>query len=557
MQVSNNGVTHRPKAINQRLAPPPGVDAPSISETVVPGQLSEIPGLISPTRFARVSLPTPPSMPATQFKVGSEPAGSEIREHLLEALTSKGVPIPNDTYIVVVGAESDNVLNRTPGRSLARLAERGQLDPALGHHVILADRAPISNQDYLQKFRQGDPGHSLPVTPEGLEKFAKITGLDGAEAAVQVVDASKPADFTRLKGLLANAQNILFFVSLPPFLAGSVLTNISQAGIGREPGQKLTIIQEKPFGTDLKSAHELAALIDSKFKPGEVLNIDHFNGYPGTLNALLHRLEPEMDAVLNKDYVDDIHVILQETVKSNDRKAFIGMGIVKDMQGHALQTASTILSDYPIGEHLTGQDVSKAKDDFISRLEVSPEGIRRGQFVGFSDPALGYPADLKGPSDAETLETSKFQIHSDKWEGVPGHFTLLKGSDTTKFGVDLHLKKLTPALAEKLGLAADTPGTLTFQIHPGDSVHFTTDSGQKVQMPFFQEVGSDPPYIPFFVSAANGNTADFVSTAAAVKGWDSIETTRGNWGPESEMIHYQPGASLEEVNRLASQPPQP
>ncbi len=554
MEINSQFVS--PSRLQTRKAVPPQGHSLEPKESLGSGVSGEAPGLMKPQRFDSAPPAVQPgSIPSAQVTVGNSPAGHEIREQLLEALTSKGVPIPKDTTIVVMGAQSDNVVNRTPGRSLARLAETGQLDPAQGHRVILADRVSCSNQEWLTKFEKGDPGQSRPVTPEAVQKFAHLAHLDGAAPGdgIQAVDASNAADFGKLKGLLANAKNVIFFVSLPPFLAAPVLSNISQMGIGREPGQKLTIIQEKPFGQDAKSAHELAALIDSKFKPGEVLNIDHFNGYPGTLNALLHRLDPAMDGALNKDYVDDIHVILQESVKSNDRKAFIGMGIVKDMQGHALQTAATILSDYPMNQHLSGQDVSQAKDDFIARLEVSPEGVRRGQFEGFSDPATGYPADLKEPSNAETLETSKFKINSDRWQGVPGHFTLLKGSDNTKFGVDLHMKKLTPALASQLGLPEDTKGTLTFQIHPGDSVHFTTDAGQKVQLPFYEEAGSDLPYVPFFVSAANGNTADFVSTAAAVKTWDSIETTRNNWGPDDKMIHYPIGASLEEVNRRAAE----
>ncbi|CAN0511794.1 unnamed protein product, partial [Phaeothamnion confervicola] len=155
------------------------------------------------------------------------------------------------------------------------------------------------------------------------------------------------------------------------------------------------------------------------------------------------------------------------------------------------------------------------------------------------------PADAPA-SDADTLEKSSFTIKNDRWAGVPAHTTLLKGSNATKFGVDLHLKSLTPEMAGKLGVAADTKGTLTFEIHPHDTVSFTPDGGEKITLPFHDEVGTNPPYVPFFVSAANNNPAPFVSSAAAVAGWDSV-TDIAKDSATKPSLKYPVGASLADI----------
>ncbi|MBN3585881.1 glucose-6-phosphate dehydrogenase, partial [Algoriphagus aestuarii] len=68
--------------------------------------------------------------------------------------------------------------------------------------------------------------------------------------------------------------NYAFYLSLPPKLFPTVLTQLKRSGLAESSGDSWRrVVIEKPFGHDLASAQELNALVDDVFPPHSVFRI--------------------------------------------------------------------------------------------------------------------------------------------------------------------------------------------------------------------------------------------------------------------------------------------
>src|SRR4029078_1288387 len=68
-------------------------------------------------------------------------------------------------------------------------------------------------------------------------------------------DSNDPAPYERVGAAIKDAERPVFYLEIPPFLFGRVVQGLSEAGVT----STATVVVEKPFGHDQKSASELAA----------------------------------------------------------------------------------------------------------------------------------------------------------------------------------------------------------------------------------------------------------------------------------------------------------
>ncbi len=106
------------------------------------------------------------------------------------------------------------------------------------------------------------------------EFYSQVTYFEGGY--------DDPDAFLRLDVFLTDFEggrpgNRLFFLSIPPFVFGSVCQCISQYARGKLGGFTHLVI-EKPFGRDSSSFEELNQFTSSLFKESELFRIDHYLG---------------------------------------------------------------------------------------------------------------------------------------------------------------------------------------------------------------------------------------------------------------------------------------
>src|ERR1043166_10073689 len=94
-----------------------------------------------------------------------------------------------------------------------------------------------------------------PIDEKVFERFAnRLSYVEG--------DFSDSATYGRVADAIDHAESPVFYLEIPPFLFGTVVKGLSEAGVT----ENARVVVEKPFGHDLESARAL---------PGELhQNID-------------------------------------------------------------------------------------------------------------------------------------------------------------------------------------------------------------------------------------------------------------------------------------------
>src|SRR5215208_4021515 len=151
-------------------------------------------------------------------------------------------------------------------RSLYRLERRGLLScPVVG--VAVDD---WTTDELRQHARKAIEDTGEPVDEQVFERFAgRLSYLSG--------DFGDPATFQRVAQAIGQAQSPVFYLEIPPFLFGTVVKGLAEAGLTK--GARVVV--EKPFGHDLDSARALNREVHASIDESQLYRIDHFLGKMG------------------------------------------------------------------------------------------------------------------------------------------------------------------------------------------------------------------------------------------------------------------------------------
>src|SRR5437764_3532465 len=159
--------------------------------------------------------------------------------------------------------------------SLYRLERRGLIDcPIVG---VAVDDWTVDQ--LKERARDSIEGAGEQLDPKVFERFAdRLSYVAG--------DFSDAATYERLAEAIDGAQSPVFYLEVPPFLFGTVVKGLSEAGLTKNA----RIVVEKPFGHDRASAGELPAEPPPSIAESPLSRIDPFAGKMGTDAVLYRRL---------------------------------------------------------------------------------------------------------------------------------------------------------------------------------------------------------------------------------------------------------------------------
>ena len=197
--------------------------------------------------------------------------------------------------------------------------------------------------------------------------------------------------------------NRLYFLSIPPFIFGTVCQMISDKARAAEGGFTHLII-EKPFGKDSASFEELNACTSSLFEESQLYRIDHYLGKEVVLNLATLRFANQIfEPIWNKDHIESVEITcapnliasrhfrlpqastaagnrFKEDLGTGGRGGYFdGFGIIRDiMQNHLLQVFMFIAIEPPADMTATG--LTAAKVELLKAVETL--GLEAGVFLG-------------------------------------------------------------------------------------------------------------------------------------------------------------------------------
>ncbi|MBD8703490.1 glucose-6-phosphate dehydrogenase [Frigoribacterium sp. CFBP9039] len=308
------------------------------------------------------------------------------------------------------------------------LANRGLLPP--GFALVGFARREWEGQDFEQVVYEAVKEHARTPFDEDVwrqlkEGFRFVQGVfDDADAFTRLKDTIEELD--RERGTMGNHA---FYLSIPPKAFPIVTEQLRNSGLAEErDGAWRRVVIEKPFGSDLKTARELNAVVETVFEPDSVFRIDHYLGKETVQNLLTLRFANQMyEPLWNSNYVDHVQITMAEDIGVGGRAGYYdGIGAARDViQNHLLQLLALTAMEEPVS--FTAKDLRAEKEKVLSAVRLPEDlatGTARGQYSGGwqgGEKVLGFLDEegMNPESVTETFAAIKLEIATRRWAGVP------------------------------------------------------------------------------------------------------------------------------------------
>ena len=401
------------------------------------------------------------------------------------------------------------------------------------------------------------------ITQSGAYTDLEIIGVSRREVDIQMLmrdprlaertrvvsmDLTKSEDYERLKSeiRLGEDDQLLIYLSVPPAASGQIVQLLGQAGLNDD---RVKLMLEKPFGTDLESARAMAERIGEWYDDEQVYRIDHYLAKEMAQNIVAFRAHNALFAhVWDNESIEKIEIHAYESIDIEGRAQFYEQtGALRDIvQGHLMQLLSLVIMDIPGDMHWS--QVATHRLDALSRLvPVDTSKTIRAQYAGYQD-------EVENPgSTTETFVSVQLESSAPKWRGVPIYLSTGKALDQKLTEIKVHFKKFHDAQTN----------CLVFRIQPEEGIEIALNTlkpdyeyeYEETRLSFNYPAGTVLPeaYEQVIVDAIRGHKHIFTSSAEVIRSWEVLQPLVSDWAMQDSCeITYEKGSSAEQILERAS-----
>lgn len=359
--------------------------------------------------------------------------------------------------------------------------------------------------------------------------------------------------------------NVMFYLAVAPQLVPDIAHKLGKLNICSDT--KCTrIVVEKPFGHDLKSAHELNALLTEMFAEDQIYRIDHYLGKETVQNILALRFANALfEPIWNRNYIDHVQITVAETVGVEGRGGYYEQsGALRDMvQNHILQLLCMVGMEAPVS--FDANEIRNKKVDVLNALrkftkEEAHAFAVRGQYSeGWmkGEKVKGYREEEKVAADSpvETYAAVKFYIDNWRWQDVPIYVRTGKYLHQKTSIITLQFKQaphyafppeaaetwrpnrltisIQPEMDIRLRFQAKRPGQ-SMTLNPVDMIFSYNDAYEDGQQP--------EAYETLLLDVMEGNATQFMRSDQVEAAWKVVMPIIEAWEarPPVDFPNYAP-----------------
>lgn len=445
----------------------------------------------------------------------------------------------DSTTLIIFGASGD-LTRRKLVPALYNAAHKGRL-PA-GFRLVGMARSVLPTLEFRADMRQGTLGTEAAAEAEWTAFAEKIQTVRG--------DPTSADDLAQLNRLLTELEvesggraNRLYYLATPPHVYPDVIAGLGSLGMTRQSAGWRRLVVEKPFGSDLPSAHALNQAIHQALDESQVYRIDHYLGKETVQNVLVFRFANSIfEPLWNRRYIDHVQITVSETVGVEHRGDFYDrVGVLRDMfQNHLMQVLSMVAMEPP-----SSFDADALRDERSKVLRavrpilaqsVMTETVR-AQYQGY----LQEPG-VAPDSTTPTYAALRLYIDNWRWQGVPFYLRSGKALPAKTTGVLIQFKSVPHVMFPLPPGQSIRPNALELCLQPDEGMHLvfevkvpdTMSEMRSVDMDFHYADAFGPDAIPdayerLLLDALAGDASLFTRADTIELAWQLIDPIQRAW----------------------------
>ncbi|MDX9691673.1 MAG: glucose-6-phosphate dehydrogenase [Acholeplasmataceae bacterium] len=308
-----------------------------------------------------------------------------------------------DLIITIFGSTGD-LTSRKLLPALSKLYVKEQIPKET--LIICLGRRELDTKTYLETM---NASAAQPLNLDVLEKIVtyqhiEITDIDDYKNLVSLIH-SKRSENTKE----------LYYLAVGPDLFPVLSKNINASKLVTKGNIDQSIIFEKPFGHDLRSAKEINQLLWQYFDEKQIYRIDHYLGKEMIQNIMMVRFANRIfEEIWHNRSIKNVKIIAKEADGILGRAGYYDTsGALKDMvQSHLLQMLSLIAMEVPMSYF--SDDVKDEKVKVLNHISFDKDSLVFGQYEGYLS-----EKNIPNDSKTETFVCIKAFVNTPRFKGVP------------------------------------------------------------------------------------------------------------------------------------------
>jgi glucose-6-phosphate 1-dehydrogenase len=352
------------------------------------------------------------------------------------------------------------------------------------------------------------------------------------------------------------------YFALPPAVTATTCAILARIGVPPDT----TLVLEKPFGHDRRSARELNRLLTRIVPEERVHRVDHFLGKSTVLNILGLRFANRIfEPLLDNRHVAAVDIVFDEQLGLEGRARYYdGAGALADMiQSHLLQVLALVAMDPP--PVIDARELRDRTADVLRATRLWDDDparcTRRARYTAghVGDRALPAYAEEPGVDPArgtETLAEIVLAVDTWRWAGVPFRLRSGKALGATRKEAVVEFRR-PPRVPEGLR-GVDQPDRLRIAFGP-DTMHLDLNVNgpddpfelDAVTLEACFGPGELPPYGEVLRGVLDGDPLLSVRGDSAEECWRIVEPVVAAWrAGRVPLLEYPAGSTGPEDSLL-------